>query len=137
MKITSLVFLSFILTIGAVAESSIFKPLDVLKAFRSVGLDAQNPVEMEPKDYGFAPVVGEEAYRFGVPSVCDDCNGRIFSVTNTGERGKLKKYYDDLGKQSGALFSWTFERSNILVQLNGDMKKATAMKYKTVLDSLK
>lgn len=130
----------FFLLIALVAVSvtaARSKPLKIIAAFKKAGLKAEKPVEMEPKDFGLAPFVGEEAYRFGVPQVCSDCNGRIFSVSNTTERAQLVKYYTDLGKRTAALYSWVFERSTIVLQLNGDMKRAEAMKYKAVLDKFR
>jgi hypothetical protein len=122
---------------GISAQTLILKPLTAIAAFKKAGLKAEKPRLMEPKEFGIAPVVTEDAYIFGIPQVCSDCNGRIFSVPNDSDRVKLVKTYVDLGKNSSFMFSWVFEYKNLVLQLNGDMKRAEANKYKTVLQTLK
>lgn len=111
---------------------------DLVAAFKVAGLEAENAREMSAKDYGAAPMVASQAMIFGIPSVCSDCNGRVFTFEREADRNTLKAYYETLGKSSALLFSWVFVEGNSLVQLNGDMEEATARKYEAVLkNSLK
>ncbi len=109
----------------------------VINAFKSAGLEVEKPVKMGPKDFGFAPYVGEQAVRFFVPTLCEDCSGRIFSVESNADRERLSSYYIELGKRSAILFSWVFVYRNIVVQINGDLSEEKAMQYKRSLEALK
>ena len=111
---------------------------DLVAAFASAGLDAGEPTPMTVKDFGLAPKRTDDATHFLVPSVCPDCGGRAFVFTNLDDLRATKAYYDDLGKSSAAFFSWAFanEARLALVQINGDMSKAQATKYKEVIDGL-
>ena len=91
---------------------------------------------MKPEDYGFAPL-GDEGLRFLIPSICSDCGGRVMYYSDRYYLEKTKKYYDDLGKESAALFSWTFVRDHILVQINGDLAEDDARKYEAALNAAK
>lgn len=108
----------------------------VLAAFKAAGLEAEQTRPMTKDDYGIAPYVGS-GVRFFVPSVCADCGGRLFSIENAEELARVKLFYDEMGKQSAMLFSWTFARDNILVQINGDLPEAQAKQYEAALLNLK
>jgi hypothetical protein len=90
---------------------------------------------MTKDDYGFAPLVGE-GVRFLVPSICPDCGGRVFVVSNKDERDRLRGYYEELAKGSAMLFSWVFERGDVIVQINGDLPEEQARKYEAVIQAL-
>lgn len=45
----------------------------------------------------------------------------------------VRAYYVDLGRASAALFSWTYSRDGILVQINGQLEPAVAAKYEAAL----
>ncbi len=109
----------------------------VLAAFKKAGLEVGKTYKMGPKDYGLGPYVGERGTRFLIPSLGEDAGGRVFEVKNTADRRRLRAYFDDLGKQSAIFFSWTFEKGNILVQINGDLPEAKALRYKKALEGLK
>jgi len=109
---------------------------DVLQAFKDAGLEAENPREMTKDDYGLAPMKAQEAKRFFIPSLGEDAGGRVFSFNNVADLKQTKEYYDSLGKESAMFFSWTIEKGNILVQINGDLPKEEYEKYKKVLDEL-
>jgi hypothetical protein len=49
----------------------------------------------------------------------------------------MKNYYNELGRQSAALFSWVFVKDNILIQINGDLPETTARKYEAAIIDLK
>lgn len=108
----------------------------VLAAFKAAGLEAEQTRSMTKDDYGMAPYVGS-GVRFFIPSLCADCGGRLLSIENVEELTRVKLFYDEMGKQSALLFSWTFARDNILVQINGDLPEAQAKQYETALLNLK
>lgn len=110
---------------------------EVVAKLQSEGLVADNPNAMEPKDFGIAPV-SEDATRFLIPSLGADNGGRAFVFKSTDELQKTKSSYDDLGKESGLLFSWTFANENkgVLVQINGDLPKVQAKRSEAVIAGL-
>lgn len=109
---------------------------DALKAFEDAGLEVVNARAMTKDDYGMAPMKAKEGKMFTVPSVCDDCNVRVMSFEKDSELKETKDFYDDLGKESAMLFSWTIGHKNILIQLNGDMVEEDYEKYKEALEGL-
>lgn len=114
--------------------SPALQPEAVIAAFRAAGLEAEQPRPLTKDDYGLAPLVGS-GLRFTIPSLCADCGGRIFIVEAAGDRQRLKTYYQEMSKASAMAFSWIFERSPILVQINGDLPEAQARKYEAALQS--
>ena len=116
-------------------EQKQINPQDVLTAFRSAGLEAENSRQMTKDDYGLAPLA-DEGIRFYIPSICTDCGGRIMFYTDAEYLDKAKTYYDTLGKESAAFFSWAFVNDHILVQINGDLPESEARKYESILMSM-
>lgn len=104
----------------------------VLGALKQAELEAEDPRPMTREDYGLAPYVGS-GVRFLIPSLCADCGGRLFSIENATDLALMKAYYDEMGRQSALLFSWTFARDNILLQINGDLPEASAKQYEEAL----
>jgi hypothetical protein len=84
-----------------------------------------------------APMTAVEGTHFLIPSICDDCGGRIFSFATQPDLDVTKAYYVALGKGSAAFFSWVFVKDNILLQINGDLPDAKAKQYETALNNLK
>jgi hypothetical protein len=109
----------------------------VVEAFKSAGLEVENPRPMTKDDYGFVPMRAIEATRFIIPSLCPDCGGRIFSFATQEDLEITKMYYEELGKASALFFSWLFVKDNILVQINGDLPEEQARKYENALNTLK
>ena len=114
-----------------------FESVQVLDAFLSAGLEAEPNHPMTKDDIGLAPNVFVEGTRFVIPSICPDCGGRIMSFDDPTRLDVMFTYYDEIGKSSPIFFSWLFIHENILVQINGGLPQATAMKYKEALESLK
>jgi hypothetical protein len=105
---------------------------EVYLAFKSAGLEAENPHSLTKEDYGMAPFVCTGAY-FYIPSLCPDCGGRIFECDNQNDLNSLAAYYINLGKNSASLFSWVFIKGNILVQINGNLPESTARRYEQAI----
>lgn len=105
----------------------------VIAEFKAAGLEAERVYKMTPADYGPAPLVGEDAQRFVIPSVCPDCGGRLFLVTNDDDRARLHAHYEELAKASALFFSWVFECKDLLLQINGDLPEEKAKQYEAAL----
>lgn len=108
----------------------------VVEAFKDAGLVVEDEREMAKEDYGVGPMKATDATMFTVPFVCEDCNVRVTAYDNDADLKQSKAYYDDLGKESAMLFSWTIEHSNILVQLSGDMEEEKVEEYRAVLEGM-
>jgi len=108
------------------------KPQDVVDSFMASGLEVGETYPMQPDDYGFAPL-GDEGIRFLIPSICDDCGGRIIYYKDLDYLQKAKDYYDNLGKETAALFAWAFVNDHILVQINGELPEDRAREYEKAL----
>lgn len=107
----------------------------LIAAFKSARLEAEGPTLMSHTDYGLAPYLCKGAH-FYTPSVCSDCGGRVFVCPNQDDLNALQSYYQELGRQSAALYSWVFSKNNVLIQINGDMQESVARNYETVLNSI-
>jgi len=110
---------------------------DAVTVFKDAGLEVDSVTEMTKDDYGMAPMKAEKGVRFLIPSLGDDKGGRILVYDNEDDLKEIKAYYDDLGKGSAILFSWTAVKDNILIQINGDLPEEKYKKYKKALGSLK
>ena len=104
----------------------------VVASFKAAGLEVENTRPMTKDDYGMAPPVCQGT-RFFIPSLGPDNGGRIFICENQSVQAALAGYYQALGKSDATLFSWVFEKGNILVQINGALPNATAKKYESAI----
>lgn len=109
---------------------------DIVNIFNSADLEVEEPRTMTKDDYGMAPMSATEGTRFLIPSLCEDCGGRIFSFSNQEDLDLTKTYYEELGKSSAIFFSWVFVKDNILIQINGDLPEIKARQYEASLNSL-
>lgn len=91
----------------------------------------------EAKDYGLAPMTATEGQRFLIPSLGEDNGGRVFSYSKPEDLEKMRRYYESLGRESAAFFSWVFIRENILVQINGQLPEVKARQYEAALHEMK
>jgi hypothetical protein len=107
----------------------------VVAAFTRAGLPAENPSPLTGADYGSAPRTAVEAILFGIPSLCRDCGGRVFSFATLADLQLTQKYFAAASK-SGEVSSWFFVRDNILVQLNGRLAEAKAKQYEAALNAM-
>jgi hypothetical protein len=108
-----------------------------LDAFFAAGLEVSNPRPMISNDYGLVPMLTVEETRFFIASICADCDRRIMSFVNEEDLVIIRDCYGQMGRFSVILFSWVFERDNILVQLNGELAEADARMYEAALNNLK
>ena len=124
-------------TIAPTPVFTVWGAEDVQTAILSAGLEYSDPREMTPDDYGMAPMVGDEAIHFLIPSLCADCGGRTFILSSQADLDSLAEYYNELSKASAMFFSWVFVKDNILIQINGSLPEETALKYLSALESMK
>jgi hypothetical protein len=119
---------------------------DVCKQFRARSLEANPCRRMTASDWGLVgrPRNAIEGRRFVVESLCDeyedpcDSGGRVMRFKTMGALRAQKAYYDGLGKKGSLFFSWTFVNRQhlLLVQINGELPEARALKYKAALAAL-
>lgn len=103
----------------------------ILKAFNDAEFEAEDSFKMSPRNYGMAPYVCD-GYRFYIPSLGNNAGGRLFVCNNKKDQQLLANFYRDLGRKSAALFSWVFEKGNVILQMNGEMDEPMAMEYKEI-----
>ena len=137
MKITVALLLALLVVAGCGgAQEASFTPDQIIQAFQDAGLEASSPSAMTADDYGLAPYVGQGVH-FIIPSLCDDCGGRAY-VGTRDEIDQLAAFYEEAGKASALLFSWVFRTQDGrgLVQINGDLPEAEALRYKAVMEGI-
>lgn len=59
------------------------------------------------------------------------------SFSSQEDLDKTEAFYVQLGRESAILFSWTFKKDNILVQINGDLPEDKARQYESALNNLR
>ena len=116
--------------------TSNWSPVQVIEAFGAVGLEAEDVYPMTKDDFGWAPMVAAEALRFLIPSLCEDCGGRVFSFTSQADLNSMRDHYVRSSEASALFYSWLFARDNILVQINGDLPEKVARQYEAALNAL-
>lgn len=121
---------------GCGAREASLTPDQIIQAFQDAGLEAATSSAMAAADYGMAPYVGQ-GVRFVIPSLCEDCGGRVF-VGTKAEIDQLAAFYEEAGKASALLFSWTFRTQDGrgVVQINGDLPETDALRYKAVMEAI-
>lgn len=110
---------------------------NIVDSFKASNLEVGSYRAMTVDDYGPAPLQAKEGTRFFIPSMCDDCGGRILAFSDQKGLEATQHYYEELGKGSAAFFSWVFVKDNILVQINGELSEEKARQYEKVLNNLK
>lgn len=130
-----LCLLVFLLVSCGGGGGTAFTSDDVITAFQTAGLEAENPRPMTKDDYGLAPYLGTGT-RFFLPSLCDDCGGRVIVTDNSEDAEAIQSYYEELGQSSAAFFSWVSVRDNIVLQMNGDLPEDEFRAYETTLHNM-
>ncbi len=104
----------------------------IINAFISAGLEAEDPRRMTMDDYGPAPYVCYGTF-FLIPSLGPDNGGRLFICNNPMDRDLLANYYQELGTEDALFFSWILIKDNILVQINGNLQETIARQYESAI----
>ncbi len=105
---------------------------NIVDSFISADLEVVQPEPMKKDDYGLAPYVCEGTHFF-IPSLCEDCGGRIFICDTDEDLELLKNYYEELGRVSAVFFSWVLTKDNVLIQINGALDEDVAKKYEEAI----
>ena len=121
---------------GCAPTAKTYTGQQVVDAFKAAGLEAEGARPMTKADYGLAPFVATEGTRFLIPSLGADKGGRVMTFASAADLNKTKTFYVELGRNSAALFSWTYDSGNILVQINGDLPEVQAKKYQAAMMGL-
>ncbi|WP_423227123.1 hypothetical protein [Mammaliicoccus sciuri] len=129
-KLLVLLFAS-LLVLGACGQKVESK--DLINGFEKAGLSVKNEKKMTHEDFGMGPYKTKDARVFNVE---DDKNGRIFVYDNEKDLKEMKKYYDKTGEESAMLYSHTYAKDNVLIQMNGEIKKKTFDKYTKTIDKV-
>lgn len=140
----SIVLLLAAVVLAACGGGQAAKPAsgpDIVAAFKTAGLEAENVGALEAKDYGMAPFVCQGT-RFSAPSAGKNAAGRelgghIFVCDNQDDLKKLQDFYVKAGQATAILASHLYVKGNTLLQLDGQIAKATADKYGAALAAMK
>lgn len=107
---------------------------DIIETFTQQSLVVYNPRDMTKEDFGIAPMSAKSAKIFSLIETDNEDeqqNARLLTFDNLDELKATKKYYDDLGKDSAMLFSYTAvnEDELVLMQFNGQLPQELVEKY--------
>jgi hypothetical protein len=126
----------------------------VVEAFRASGLPCEEVRAITEEDYrlegivcpvgldlttklGPPPKEALDGLRFFAPSLCNDCNGRIFSFASREDLDELRTWYVGRGREFCVFESWLYVRDNILVRISRDMPEEKAQEYEAALRGMK
>lgn len=107
---------------------------DIIETFTQKSLVVYNPRDMTKEDFGSAPMSATSAKIFSLVETDNEDNqqnARLLTFDNLEDLKATKKYYDDLGKNSAMLFSYTAvnEEKLLLMQFNGDLSQDLVEQY--------
>lgn len=107
---------------------------DIIETFTQQSLVVYNPRDMTKEDFGIAPMSATKAKIFSLIETDNEDeqqNARLLTFDNLDDLKATKKYYDDLGKDSAMLFSYTAvnEDELVLMQFNGQLSQELVEKY--------
>ena len=121
-------------TTSSTKEKEIASTDDYIKKFEDKKLVVYNKRKMTKDDFGMAPMTAKDAAIFSLietDNEADQKNARILTFDNLEDLNATKAYYDDLGKSSAALFSYTAvdEDNLVLMQFNGGLDQELVEQY--------
>lgn len=132
--------LALISALPAPAAVARVKSKDVVRAFQSADLEAEDARRMTSEDFGCcAPRLTRDATRFFIPSLGEDNGGRAFVFQHMRDLRATRAFYDAFGDDpDDPFFSWTFVNRGrlVLVQINGELPSKAAKRYKRVVAGL-
>lgn len=107
---------------------------DIIETFTQQSLVVYNPRDMTKEDFGIAPMSATKAKIFSLIETDNEDeqrNARLLTFDNLDDLKATKQYYDDLGKDSAMLFSYTAvdEDNLVLMQFNGQLSKDLVEQY--------
>lgn len=116
------------------SESAATNLDNIIETFTQQSLVVYNPRDMTKEDFGIAPMSATKAKIFSLIETDNEDeqkNARLLTFDNLDDLKATKKYYDDLGKDSAMLFSYTAvnEDDLVLMQFNGQLSQDLVEKY--------
>lgn len=116
------------------SESAAANLDDIIEAFTQQSLVVYNPRDMTKDDFGIAPMSATSTKIFSLVETDnedDQRNARLLTFDNLDDLKATKQYYDDLGKDSAMLFSYTAvnEDDLVLMQFNGQLSQDLVEQY--------
>ncbi|WP_239772139.1 hypothetical protein [Mammaliicoccus sp. P-M58] len=131
MKKLIVLLFATLLVLGACGQKVESK--DLIKGFEKAGLSVKNEKKMTHEDFGIGPYKTKDARVFNVE---DDKNGRVFVYDNEKDLKEMKEYYDKMSEESAMLYSHTYAKDKVLIQMNGEIKKKTFDKYTKTIEKV-
>lgn len=121
-------------TTSSTKEKEVASTDDYIKKFEDKSLVVYNKRKMTKDDFGMAPMTAKDAAIFSLIETDNEDeqkNARILTFDNLEDLNATKAYYDDLGKSSAALFSYTAvdEDNLVLMQFNGGLDQSLVEQY--------
>lgn len=121
-------------TTSSTEEKEVASVDEYIKKFEDKSLVVYNKRKMTKDDFGMAPMTAKDAAIFSLIETDNEDeqkNARILTFDNLEDLNATKAYYDDLGKNSAALFSYTAvdEDNLVLMQFNGDFDQSLVEQY--------
>ena len=121
-------------TTSSTKEKEVASTDDYIKKFEDRSLVVYNKRKMTKDDFGMAPMTAKDAAIFSLIETDNEDeqkNARILTFDNLKDLNATKAYYDDLGKSSAALFSYTAvdEDNLVLMQFNGGLDQSLVVQY--------
>lgn len=116
--------------------SATTRALDVITAFRTAGLNAQDipSVSKDERD-GLSAFMVIDTRRFRISANAGEM-GMVLSFKNRYDMEQLKNYYLGLNRSLPQFSSWLFVKDNILLQINREVPESKARAYAAVLYTL-
>lgn len=121
-------------TTSSTEEKEVASIDEYIKNFEDKSLVVYNKRKMTKDDFGMAPMTAKDAAIFSLIETDNEDeqkNARILVFDNLEDLNATKAYYDDLGKSSAALFSYTAvdEDNLVLMQFNGGLDQSLVEQY--------
>lgn len=137
MRYVLLALLVFVVGACSGTAAKQMTPQDVVTAIQAAGLTADSAYAMEPQNYGMAPALCK-GMRFTLLSDTSfktplTYYGEAFVCDNADDQAKLKKWYDELGRISGAFAQYTYTKGPVLLVIDAQIGKDAADKYGAAL----
>lgn len=114
-----------------------FSSSDAIQAFRDAQLEIGDVTPIDTNErQGLTPPTDREGVRFLIPSLGPDNGGRVFSFETQQDLETKRNYYYSPGRSPLIPFTWVFVHHNLLVQINGTLPRAEAIRYRDALMGL-
>ena len=114
---------------------NVWSPDDVIKVLNERGLAVSKTSETL-QSHDNLPADAKEIVNFSETLSGKEWEGTILSFELKDNLNKVQKYYLDLN-ETGKLYTWSFQKGNILLVLPGSIAEEKARQYEKALNSMK